>query len=160
MTFRSNKGPRGERGARGETAAAHPDRGETDRSTGRYGGRQVARVATSPDGFIVLVGKTATDNDVVSLKLGRPYDFWLHASGVSGSHVVVLNDQRVDRLPKETAQFAAGLAAGYSKARAGGRVAVHLAQCSDVSKPRGAAPGKVALRRHQTVHAEPLRLDD
>ena len=55
--------------------------------------------------------------------------------------------------------FTAGLAAGYSKARKGGRVAVHLCRCEDVSKPRGFPPGKVLLDRYRSVQASPWRPD-
>ena len=144
------------------SSAADGERGayETDVERGLYGGRTIARVSTSPDGLLVLVGKSASDNDVLSIKLGRPYDFWLHVAGESGSHVVVLNPDRLNRMPRPTQDYAAGLAAGYSKANKGGRVAVHVATCGDVSKPRGARAGKVALRRYDTVHASPVRLDD
>lgn len=131
--------------------------GETDADAGVWRGRSVARRFVSPDGWIVLVGRTAEDNDVLSLKLGAPRDFWLHVSGESGSHVVVRNPQGLDRPPRDTVRFAAGLAAGFSKARHGGQVAVHLATCADVSKPRGLPPGKVSLRRFATVRVAPLR---
>jgi predicted ribosome quality control (RQC) complex YloA/Tae2 family protein len=134
--------------------------GETDPDAGLWQGRSVARVAESPDGFIVLVGRTARDNDILSLRLAAPRDFWFHVAGESGSHVVVRNPENLDALPRETKKFAAGLAAGYSKARRGGKVAVHMACAGDVSKPRGLAPGKVHLRRFTTVHSGPLRLDD
>jgi len=127
----------------------------TDRERGLYRGRSVARVLTSPDGLTILIGKSAADNDILSLQLGRPCDFWLHVAGESGSHVVVLNPEKLSRLPRDTARLASALAARYSKARAGGRVAVHLATCGDVSKPRGAAAGKVALRRYETVYGRP-----
>jgi len=133
------------------------DPGETDADAGVFRGRSVARRFVSPDGFVVLVGRTAEDNDVLSLKLGAPRDFWLHVSGESGSHVVVRNPDGIDRPPRDTVRFAAGLAAGFSKARHGGQVAVHLATCADVSKPRGLPAGKVALRRFSTVRAAPLR---
>lgn len=119
----------------------------------------MARVAESPDGMIVLVGRTASDNDVLSLKLSAPRDFWFHVAGESGSHVVVRNPDNIDALPRDTKRFAAGLAAGYSKARRGGKVAVHMARAADVSKPRGLAPGKVQLRRFASLQARPLRLD-
>ena len=109
---------------------------------------------------MVLVGRTARDNDILTFKLGSQQDFWLHVAAGSGSHVVVRNPDGLDRLPRDTQQLAAGLAAGYSKARRGGRVAVHLARVRDVSKPRGWAPGKVALARYSTVRAIPVRLDD
>lgn len=107
----------------------------------------------------ILVGKSARDNDILSLKLGRPYDVWMHVSGESGSHVVVLNDDKLPRLPRDTQDLAAGLAAGYSKARAGGNVTVHVATCADVSKQRGAPAGQVTLRRFTKVKAKPQRLD-
>jgi len=133
--------------------------GETDADAGIYHGRSVARVATSPDGMIVLVGRTARDNDVLSLKLASARDFWFHVAGESGSHVVVRNPDKLDTLPRETKRFAAALAAGYSKARSGGRTAVHIALAGDVGKSRGMAPGKVTLRRFTTVHAHPKRLE-
>lgn len=141
-------------------ARASDSEGPTDADAGIWRGRSVARRFVSPDGFVVLVGRTAEDNDVLSLKLGAPRDFWLHVSGESGSHVVVRNPDGLDRPPRETVRFAAGLAAGYSKARRGGQVAVHLATCADVSKPRGLPAGKVQLRRFSTVKAAPLRPDD
>ncbi len=115
----------------------------------------MARRLISPDGLIVLVGRSAKDNDLLTFKLASPRDFWLHVAGHSGSHVVVRNPENLSRLPRETRRFAASLAAGYSKAKAGGKVAVHLTRCSEVSKPRGFATGKVALRRYDTLQASP-----
>jgi hypothetical protein len=132
----------------------------SDPDTGIWQGRSVARVAESPDGMVVLVGRTARDNDILSLKLAAPRDFWFHVAGESGSHVVVRNPDNVDALPRETKRFAAGLAAGYSKARRGGKVAVHMARAGDITKPRGLAAGKVHLRRFSSVNASPLRLED
>jgi len=131
-----------------------------DPDNGIWAGRQIARRFVSPDGFIVLVGKTAEDNDVLTLKLAAPRDFWMHVAAESGSHVVIRNPERLAALPRATVQFAAGLAAGYSKARRGGRVAVHMAQRADVSKPRGFEPGKVLLARYKTVYATPQRQED
>ena len=132
----------------------------SDPDAGIWQGRSVARVAVSPDGMVVLVGRTAPDNDVLSLRWAAPRDFWFHVAGESGSHVVVRNPEKLESLPRETKRFAAGLAAGYSKARMGGRVAVHMARAGDVSKPRGLAPGKVHLRRFSTVRVSPIRLED
>jgi predicted ribosome quality control (RQC) complex YloA/Tae2 family protein len=126
-----------------------------DPDAGLWRGRSVARRFTSPDGLTVLVGRTAADNDALSLHLGAPRDFWLHVAGESGSHVVVRNPEGLDRLPRDSERFAAGLAARYSKARRGGRVAVHLTTCSEVSKPRGLPPGQVQLGRYRTLHATP-----
>jgi predicted ribosome quality control (RQC) complex YloA/Tae2 family protein len=107
----------------------------------------------------ILIGRTARDNDVLSLKLAAPRDFWFHVAGESGSHVVVRNPDKLETCPRETKRFAASLAAGYSKARRGGKTAVHMARAGDIGKKRGTAPGKVTLRRFTTVHAHPLRLE-
>lgn len=120
-----------------------------------WAGKPVARRFVSPDGFVVLVGRTASDNDVLTFKIASPNDFWLHVAAESGSHVVVRNPDGVDSLPRETLRFAAALAARYSRARHGGKVAVHVTRRSDVRKPRGLPPGKVTIGRFKTVHASP-----
>ena len=130
-----------------------------DPEMGLWQGRSVARRFVSPDGMTVLVGGTAGDNDVLSLKLASARDFWFHVAGESGSHVVVRNPDGLDRLPRETEQLAASLAAGYSKARKGGRVAVHACRCADVRKPRGLPPGKVEIERYKNLQVAPWRPD-
>jgi predicted ribosome quality control (RQC) complex YloA/Tae2 family protein len=128
-----------------------------DPDAGRWQGRSVARRFLSPDGFVVLVGRTAADNDILSMRLASPRDFWFHVAAGSGSHVVVRNPDGVERLPRETERFAAGLAAGHSGSRAGGRVAVHVTTCAEIAKPRGLPPGTVILGRHRTIFVDPLR---
>ena len=132
----------------------------SDPDAGIWHGRSVARRVVSPDGMVILVGRTAADTDVLTLKLSSPMDFWFHVSGESGSHVVVRNPDGLDTLPRDTKRMAAGLAAGYSKARRGGRLAVHMARCRDVGKVRGAPPGQVSLSRYETVRSDPLRLGE
>jgi predicted ribosome quality control (RQC) complex YloA/Tae2 family protein len=144
--------------ARGREQGREP--GPSDADQGVYRGRSVARRFVSPDGLVVLVGRSASDNDVLSLKLASPRDFWLHVAGDSGSHVVVRNPDDLARLPRETARFAAALAAGHSKARGGGQVAVHVARCADLGKARGAPPGQVTLSRYTTIRAAPVRAEE
>ncbi|MBP1644260.1 MAG: putative fibronectin-binding protein-like protein [Acidobacteria bacterium] len=132
----------------------------SDPEQGIYRGRRIARRFVSPDGFTVLVGKSAEDNDRLSLELCAPQDFWFHLAGDSGSHVVVRNPERLERLPRATERFAAALAAGYSKAKGAGRVAVHACRGEDVSKRRGQPPGEVTLARWSSLHVEPLRGED
>ena len=128
-----------------------------DPEAGLYAGRSVARRFVSPDGLTVLVGRTAEDNDILTFKLATPRDFWLHVSGDSGSHVIVRNPDNTDRLPRDTERYAAALAAGYSKARHGGKVTVHLTTRDEVTKPRGWPAGKVALGRYRSLQVEPAR---
>ena len=129
--------------------------GQTDADAGLWRGRSIARRYVSEDGLTILVGRTAADNDILSLKLCAPRDFWLHIASGPGSHVVVRNPENLDRLPRATQQHAAALAARYSKAKKGGQTAVHLTRCSEVQKPRGFPPGKVTLGRYKTLQARP-----
>ena len=108
------------------------------------------------EGFEVLVGKGARENDQITFRAADPHDLWLHAAGYAGSHVVVRNPTRLAELPREVVQRAAELAAYHSKAReARGKVEVHLCRAADVRKPRGFPAGKVQLRRWDTVKVYP-----
>jgi len=128
-----------------------------DPQAGIFQGRRVARVYTSPSGFTVLVGRSAEENDILSLKLARPADVFFHVSSHPGSHVVVLTGEQGRALDRDTVRFAASLAAAFSSARAARRVEVHYTPCADVSKRRGQPAGEVMLRDWKTVRVEPDR---
>ena len=70
-------------------------RGYVRDAAGKSAGK---RAAASPpfrtiefEGWHILVGKSAAGNDYITMRLARPDDLWLHAEGMSGSHVVVRN---------------------------------------------------------------------
>jgi predicted ribosome quality control (RQC) complex YloA/Tae2 family protein len=129
----------------------------SDPESGTYQGKRVARVYNSPSGHTVLVGRSAEENDLLSLKLARPHDVFFHVSGQPGSHVIVLVPQAAGELDRDTVRFAASLAAAFSSARDAGRVTVHYAPCSEVSKRRGQPPGEVMLRDWKSVRVPPDR---
>lgn len=114
------------------------------------------------EGFEVLVGRGAAENDRLTFEVAEPRDFWLHvAGGVAGSHVVVRNPDDLAELPRPVVQRAAELAAWHSKARgARGKVEVHLCRVADVGKPRGYARGEVALRRWTAVKVYPRAAEE
>lgn len=107
------------------------------------------------EGFEILVGRSARDNDTLSLRVARPTDLWLHAAGVPGSHVVVRRGEGPD-VPRSVLERAAELAAWHSRARnARGKVPVHWCEARDVSKARGAPAGEVRLRRYDVLRVYP-----
>ncbi len=108
----------------------------------------------SSDGFEILVGRAARDNDYLTFKVARPNDLWLHASDYGGSHVVVRNATRKD-VPHRTIIEAAQLAAQFSQARKDPKVDVHYTERKFVSKSKGAAPGLVRLTRFKNITVEP-----
>lgn len=103
-------------------------------------------------GFEVVYGTSAAQNDKISTELADPDDFWFHAAGYAGSHVIVRNPEKLWELPREVEKYAAGLAVLHSKAKAAkGKIEVHVAWARDVKKPRGFAPGKVLLNSHRSL---------
>jgi len=109
-----------------------------------------------PDDWQVFAGKTDAANDYVSLRLAKPLDRWFHVRGMPGSHVVlrVPSGREPDRA---TLERAAGLAAYHSKARTGGVVPVSMTEGRHVSKPRGAKPGTVEIRKETVLKVRPPR---
>ena len=107
-----------------------------------------------PGDFTVLAGKTDEDNEVLSLKIARPDDYWFHAHGLPGSHVV-LQGPEGSKPDRETLKRAASIAAYHSKAREGGVVPVTCTQARNVSKPRGAKIGTVQVRKEETLKVRP-----
>jgi predicted ribosome quality control (RQC) complex YloA/Tae2 family protein len=108
----------------------------------------------SSDGFEILVGRTARDNDYLTFKVAKPNDLWLHTGDYSGSHVVVRNATRKD-VPHRTLVEAAQLAAQFSQARKDPKVDVHYTQRKFVSKPKGAVPGLVRMTRFKNITVAP-----
>lgn len=108
--------------------------------------RKPYRTYESIDGVTVLVGKSAKDNDVLSLDrtIRDQDDWWLHVAGSPGSHVVIRSTLDYGSLPPSTVKDAAVLAALYSKAGAT-RTTVSLTRCRNISKPAGAKPGLVQI---------------
>ena len=108
------------------------------------------------DGYEVLVGRSAKDNDYLTFKVAEPQDVWLHVGGgTPGSHVVVRQPEGGD-VPRAVVKRAAELAAKHSKAgKASGKVDVHVCRACDVRKPRGAKPGSVELRRYESIKVYP-----
>ena len=110
-------------------------------------------------GRAIWVGRSASDNDALTLRHARPWDCWLHARGVPGSHVVVPLEKH-ESCPGELLVDAAHLAAFHSDARGESPVEIqHLAR-RYVRKPRGAGPGAVTVERETVLllRIEPDRL--
>ncbi|UCE85611.1 MAG: NFACT family protein [Deltaproteobacteria bacterium] len=117
------------------------------------------RTYTSRSGREILVGRSASGNDELSLRVARGSDAWFHAEGASGSHVVLRLRRGEDPDP-ESLIDAATLAAHFSQAARSGKVGVIWTRAARVRKPRGTKPGLVTATgtRSLTVRLEPQRL--
>lgn len=106
------------------------------------------------EGWTVLAGRTDADNDRLSLTLAAPDDWWFHAHGLPGSHVLL--KAHPDQEPSRAVlKEAAAIAAFHSKARMAGTVPVVATQARYVSKPKGAKPGTVCIRKETILKVRP-----
>ncbi len=102
------------------------------------------RVFRATRGSEIWVGRSAADNDQLTLKLARGNDLWLHTADAPGSHVVLRLGKAAEPDPEEVLD-AAHLAVHFSPLRGASKARVHVARRKQVHKPRGAKPGLVAL---------------
>ena len=108
----------------------------------------------STDGYEILVGRAARDNDNLTFRVAQPNDLWMHAGDYPGSHVVVRNPTRKE-IPQRTVIEAAQLAGRFSQASEDSKVVIHYTERKFLSKPKGAAPGLVRLSRFRSITVEP-----
>ncbi|MEY2719904.1 MAG: hypothetical protein RLZZ273_1270 [Bacteroidota bacterium] len=106
------------------------------------------------DQHTLYVGKSAANNDQLTMKFARQQDWWLHVRGASGSHAV-LRGVLGPKVPKQVLETAAAITAYYSQARNASYVPVVYTQRKHVRKPKGANVGAVVIDREQTVMVKP-----
>jgi predicted ribosome quality control (RQC) complex YloA/Tae2 family protein len=108
------------------------------------------------EGWDVLIGRTSEGNDHLTVHVARPEDYWFHAHGCAGSHVVLRRGKGPNEPSRATLEEVASWAAFHSKARTAGKVPVNYTQKKYVRKPRGAKPGLVYIEREKTLLVRPV----
>jgi predicted ribosome quality control (RQC) complex YloA/Tae2 family protein len=121
---------------------------KTPRQPGQAATTQPRRYL-SPEGFAILVGRNARQNERVTFELAGSSDLWLHVRGAPGSHVVIRNGGQP--VPDETLHFAAQLAAYYSSLRGEHAAVVSYTERRNISRAAGGRTGQVLLRNERTV---------
>lgn len=107
----------------------------------------------SSDGFHIYVGKNNYQNEELTFKVANGNDWWFHAKGIPGSHVIVKTEGK--ELPDRVYEEAGALAAYYSKGRGNDKVEVDYIQRKQIKKVTGAAPGFVIYHTNYSMVAEP-----
>ena len=107
----------------------------------------------SSDGFHIYVGKNNYQNEELTFKFATGNDWWFHAKGIPGSHVIVKSEGR--ELPDRVFEEAGALAAFYSKGRENEKVEIDYIQKKNIKKVAGAAPGFVIYHTNYSLIAEP-----
>ena len=87
------------------------------------------------------MGKNNFQNDELTFQYASGNDWWFHAKGVPGSHVILKSGGR--EIPDRAFEEAGRLAAYYSKSRGGDKVEIDYVEKKHVKKPGGARPGFV-----------------
>src|SRR5687767_6266496 len=143
-------------GALGDTSASMPSaaKAKTTATKSRESRVPGARRYLSSDGYEILVGRAARDNDNLTFKIAKPNDTWLHAADYPGSHVIVRNPTRKE-IPHRTLIEAAQLAAYSSQASKDPKVGVHYTERKFLSKPKGSAAGLVRMTRFKNIVVKP-----
>ncbi|MEG2146938.1 MAG: NFACT RNA binding domain-containing protein, partial [Lachnospiraceae bacterium] len=95
----------------------------------------------SSDGFHIYVGKNNLQNDELTFQFATGNDWWFHAKGIPGSHVIIKSNG--EELPDSTFEEAGKLAAYYSKNRGNDKIEVDYIEKKHVKKPKGGKPGFV-----------------
>jgi predicted ribosome quality control (RQC) complex YloA/Tae2 family protein len=103
----------------------------------------------------VVVGRSNHENDEITFRVSAPSDWWFHAEGIPGSHVVLRPRGGSDAPPACFIEQAASIAAHFSKARHSGLVPVIYTRRRYVRKLRGASPGEVKCERETRVMVPP-----
>lgn len=107
----------------------------------------------SSDGFHIYIGKNNFQNDELTFKFASGSDWWFHAKGIPGSHVVVKTNG--EELPDRAFEEAGRLAAYYSKGRENDKVEIDYLEKKNVKKPNGSKPGFVVYYTNYSLVASP-----
>jgi predicted ribosome quality control (RQC) complex YloA/Tae2 family protein len=106
-------------------------------------------------GYTILVGKNAKQNDLLTFQHSKKADIWMHARDAFGSHVIVRNPY--DReLPNAVLEYAASIAARFSKRKHESLVPVQYTPRKYVRKMKNGAAGAVIIEREKVVMVAPI----
>ncbi len=111
---------------------------------------------TLNSGSIVFVGKNARSNEQLTFTHARPADYFFHARGVEGAHVILrANVPRGQRPGRDEIRVAGAIAAHFSKARSQRNVPVSYTQRKYLKKSKRAKAGSVIMIREEVVFVDP-----
>jgi len=105
--------------------------------------------------YHVYVGRDSKSNDLLSTKFAKQNDYWFHARGLPGSHVVLRVENTKEVIPKNVIKDVASLAAYHSKAKTAGTAPVAYTFAKFVYKKKGMEPGQVIVQKEKVILVKP-----
>ena len=106
----------------------------------------------SSDGFDIYVGKNNYQNDELTFKFATGNDWWFHAKGMPGSHVILKSEGK--DIPDSTFEQAGRLAAYYSKGRGQEKVEIDYTPKKNIKKTPGSKPGFVIYHTNYSLNID------
>jgi predicted ribosome quality control (RQC) complex YloA/Tae2 family protein len=119
--------------------------------TGQQGEKRAFRRFLSESGKVIIVGRSASENDELIRRVARGNDMWFHSEAASGSHVI-LQYEKGKEFTEHDIQDASMLALHYSKNKTAGAGEVVYTRCKWVRKPKGAKKGVVLYYNNKTKY--------
>jgi len=107
----------------------------------------------------IYIGKNGVNNDLLTFSFAQKWDIWMHAQGVTGSHVIIKTSGKDVNVPISVIEQAAQITAANSKAKHSGMVPVIYTQTRFVSRVRNAPPGTVSVKNEKVIFVKPLNLN-
>jgi len=107
----------------------------------------------SSDGFDIYVGRNNRQNEILTMKTARKEDLWFHTKIIPGSHVIIKTNG--SKVPENSMEEAATLAAYYSKGRNSNNVEVDFTEKKNIKKPKNSKPGLVTYDNQKTLIVNP-----
>ena len=104
----------------------------------------------SSDGFDIYVGKNNYQNEELTFKFATGNDWWFHAKGIPGSHVILKSEGK--EVPDSTFEEAGRLAAFYSKGRGQEKVEIDYTPRKSIKKTPGGKPGFVIYHTNYSLN--------
>jgi predicted ribosome quality control (RQC) complex YloA/Tae2 family protein len=105
--------------------------------------------------YHIFVGKDSKSNDLLSTKFVKQNDYWFHARGYAGSHVVLRIESKKEKIPKNIIKTAASIAGFYSKAKSSALAPVAYTFGKYVYKRKGMEIGTVRISKEKILLVKP-----
>lgn len=106
------------------------------------------------NGYTIFVGRSSTENEYVTHKLGKGNDIWMHVKKAFGSHVLIKTNNNTE-IPDDVYVIAAEIAAFYSEEKNSDKVEVDYTEVKNVKKPQSGKLGLVVYNTNYSIICKP-----
>ncbi|HOX91880.1 MAG TPA: NFACT RNA binding domain-containing protein, partial [Spirochaetales bacterium] len=121
-----------------------------NRSSASEGPKRYPGLSLEVDGWVILIGRSAAENDQLLRRHVRGFDTWLHARDYSGSYVFI-KAKAGKSIPLPVLLDAGMLAVYYSKARTLSAADLYYTQAKNLKRVKGGPKGLVIPQNEKNL---------